>query len=225
MTRSKTDTPELRKVVLKLALAQRLMLEDAAFRLTLSKGTRANWDSAARRGTSLKVATGSRSVPELKAEVSKLRKELAHARMERNIVKICVLCAGVAAKYAVMKTSRLNYPVIVLYRVFEVSHSGSYAWTNGKPSQRVQDGARLKVAIEAGHAQSRQTYGPLRMQPELTAHGFPVGRDRIVRLRRELALRCKQKRKFKAATKSNHDLPVADSVLSQTFAPTWPNEA
>ncbi|MBF0779402.1 IS3 family transposase, partial [Streptococcus cuniculi] len=100
-----------------------------------------------------------------------------------------------------------------------------YAWANGKPSQRAQDDARLKVAIEAVHAQSRQTYGPLRMQPELTAQGFPAGRDRIVRLRRELALRCKQKRKFKATTNSNHDLPVADNLLNQTFAPTRPNEA
>ena len=34
-----------------------------------------------------------------------------------------------------------------------------------------------------------------------------------MRLRRELALRCKQKRKFKATTNSNHDLPVADNLL------------
>ena len=46
-----------------------------------------------------------------------------------------------------------------------------------------------------------------------------------MRLRRELALRCKQKRKFKATTNSNHDLPVADNLLNQTFAPTRPNEA
>jgi len=32
------------------------------------------------------------------------------------------------------------------------------AWASGKPSQRAQDDARLKVAIEAVHAQSRQTY-------------------------------------------------------------------
>lgn len=124
-----------------------------------------------------------------------------------------------------MKTLRPEYPVTVMCRVFDVSRSGFYAWANGKPSQRAQDDARLKVAIEAVHTQSRQTYGPLRMQPELMAQGFPAGRDRIVRLRRELALRCKQKRKFKATTNSNHDLPVADNLLNQTFAPTRPNEA
>jgi putative transposase len=41
----------------------------------------------------------------------------------------------------------------------------------------------------------------------------------------EMALRCKQKRKFKATTNSNHDLPVAENLLNQTFAPTRLNEA
>lgn len=124
-----------------------------------------------------------------------------------------------------MKTMRLEFPVKTLCRVFEVSRSGFYDWLNGKLSKRAQDDARLKVAIQAVHAQSRETYGPLRMQPELAAQGFVAGRDRITRLRRELGLRCKQKRKFKATTNSNHDLPIADNLLNQTFAPTRPNEA
>jgi transposase len=87
MTRSTTYTPELREEAVKLVLTQGLTLEDAALRLTIPKGTLANWVAAARRGTSPKVAPGSRSVPELEAEVTKLRKELAEARMERDIVK------------------------------------------------------------------------------------------------------------------------------------------
>jgi putative transposase len=63
------------------------------------------------------------------------------------------------------------------------------------------------------------------MQPELAAQGFQSGRDRIARLRRELALPCKQKSKFKATTNSNHDLPVAEDLLDQTFTLTRPNEA
>ena len=60
MTRSKTYTPELREEAVKLVLTQGLTLEDAALRLTIPKGTLANWVSAARRGTSPKVAPGSR---------------------------------------------------------------------------------------------------------------------------------------------------------------------
>ena len=53
-------------------------------RLTIPKGTPANWVAAARHGTSPKVALGSRSAPELEADVTKLRKELVETRMERD---------------------------------------------------------------------------------------------------------------------------------------------
>ncbi|HCL7410620.1 TPA: IS3 family transposase, partial [Escherichia coli] len=55
-------------------------------------------------------------------------------------------------------------------------------------------------------------------------NGIIVGRDRLARLRKELRLRCKQKRKFRATTNSNHNLPVAPNLLNQTFAPTAPNQ-
>jgi transposase InsO family protein len=51
------------------------------------------------------------------------------------------------------------------------------------------------------------------------------GRDRIVRLRRKLVLRCKQKRIFKATANSKHAYPVAPNLLEQIFALTGPDEA
>lgn len=88
---------------------------------------------------------------------------------------------------------RLDYPVALLCRVFEVSRSGFYAWLTHKPSRRQQGDERLKVAIKAVHRQSRETYGVRRMQPELKAQGFVAGRDRIARLRRELGMPAKTK--------------------------------
>lgn len=86
-TSKKTYTPELREEAVKLVLAQGLTLEDAAQRVAIPKGTLANWVKAAKRGDAPTSAPGSRTVPELEAEVTKLRKELAEARMERDIVK------------------------------------------------------------------------------------------------------------------------------------------
>ncbi|OHX10217.1 hypothetical protein BI347_20645 [Chromobacterium sphagni] len=82
----------------------------------------------------------------------------------------------------------------------------------------------MKVAIRAAHAKTRETYGAHRLQPELAAMGFEAGRDRIDRLRREMGLRCRQKRKFKATTHSAHSLPIAENVLGQVFEPTRPNQ-
>jgi putative transposase len=114
--------------------------------------------------------------------------------------------------------------VAVTCRVLGVSRSGFYDWRGRKPSKREREDERLKVAIRAAHTRTRETYGARRLQPELARDGFTAGRDRIARLRREMGIRCRQKRKFKATTNSAHTLPVEDNILGQVFEPTRPNE-
>jgi len=58
----------------------------------------------------------------------------------------------------------------------------------------------------------------------LAEHGILVGICRIKRIRRKLGIRCKQKRKFKAATDSKHTLPAAENILGQQFKVTAPNK-
>ncbi len=108
--------------------------------------------------------------------------------------------------------------------MLEVSRSGFYGWRGRSPSKRAQENERLKLAIRAAHARTRETYGARRLQPELARDGFVAGRDRIARLRRELGLRCRQKRRFKATTNSAHELSVVENVLEQVFEPTRPDE-
>ncbi len=109
-------------------------------------------------------------------------------------------------------------------QVFGVSRSGYYNWVQHEPSDRKQSDERLKLEIKVAHIRTRETYGTRRLQTELAENGIIVGRDRLARLRKELRLRCKQKRKFRATTNSNHNLPVAPNLLNQTFAPTAPNQ-
>jgi transposase InsO family protein len=123
-----------------------------------------------------------------------------------------------------MKAWRFAFPVEVMARVLGVSRSGFYAWLERPPSPHALEDERLKVALLAAHVKTRETYGAKRLQRELQAEGFEVGRDRIARLRRELGIFCKQKRKFKASTPSNHDWPVAENLLGQCFDATAPNE-
>ncbi len=87
MKQKKRYTPELREEAVKLVLAQGLTLEEAASRIAIPKGTLVGWVNAAKSGQTQKTVPGSRTVPELEAEVAKLRKELAQAKMERDIVK------------------------------------------------------------------------------------------------------------------------------------------
>ncbi len=103
-------------------------------------------------------------------------------------------------------------------QVFGVSRSGYYNWVQHEPSDRKQSDERLKLEIKVAHIRTRETYGTRRLQTELAENGIIVGRDRLARLRKELRLRCKQKRKFRATTNSNHNLPVAPNLLNRDEA-------
>jgi transposase-like protein len=86
MNTRKTYPVEFRTEAVKLVLEQGLSLERAASRLGIPKGTLANWVVAAKAGSD-KPAPGARSVAELEAENARLRKELAEARQERDVIK------------------------------------------------------------------------------------------------------------------------------------------
>jgi len=122
-----------------------------------------------------------------------------------------------------MKEQRLNYPILLLRRMLNVSASGYYAWVDRPLSQRAREEIRLELEIRAADRRTRQTYGPERLQYDLAEHGIRVGICRIKRIRKKLGIRCKQKRKFKVTTHSKHKLPVAENLLKQQFKVYQPN--
>ena len=128
-------------------------------------------------------------------------------------------------KYAIIEELRLQYPVKTLCNQMEMSESGYYAWRSRPKSRRQQDDAKFKIIVKAAHARTRETCGPERLQRDIIENeGVQIGVHRIKRLRKELGIRCRQKRKFKATTNSKHSLPVAPNLLNQNFAATAPNQ-
>jgi putative transposase len=123
-----------------------------------------------------------------------------------------------------IKQLRLQYPVPLLSRMLKVSDSGYYEWGSRPLSRHAEEEIRLEVEIKAAHKRNRQIYGAEKLQRDLAEHGVRVGICRIKRIRLKLGLRCKQKRKFKATTYSNHGLPVAENQLNQQFKVNEPNK-
>lgn len=122
-----------------------------------------------------------------------------------------------------MQELRLKYPILLLSQMLNVAVSGYYAWRDRPLSKREQYDLRLEVEIKAAHKRTKQVYGPEKLQHDLSEHGIHVGVCRIKRIRTKLGIRCKQKRKFKATTYSNHKLPVAENLLNQQFQVAEPN--
>jgi transposase InsO family protein len=123
-----------------------------------------------------------------------------------------------------MKEMRLTYSIPRMCRFFKVSASGYYKWLTSLPSKRVSEEGRLEAEIRAAHTRTRQTCGPERLQQDLLAHDIRVGICRIRRIRKKLGIRCKQVKKFKPTTDSNHALPVVANLLEQQFEASAPGQ-
>ena len=72
---------------MRLVLEQPLTIPEAARRLSLSGRTLERWVCRARQGQLATLGESRRPVTELEAEVSRLKRDLAEARMERDILK------------------------------------------------------------------------------------------------------------------------------------------
>ena len=80
-------TKEFREQAVQLVLAQQVPIAEAARRLSMSGKTLKNWVGRARRGQLATLGENRRPVTELEAELSRLTRDLAEARMERDILK------------------------------------------------------------------------------------------------------------------------------------------
>lgn len=130
-------------------------------------------------------------------------------------------------KYAFIQRHRQMWPITVLCHVLEVSVSGYHAHfarkANAVPRRHLSDDALL-VHIKAVHAQTRGSYGRPRILRELRADGVRVGKQRLERLMHKHGIRAKGKKRFKVATDSNHDLPIAPNLLNRRFTADTPDK-
>ena len=126
-------------------------------------------------------------------------------------------------RYQAISKNVARFPVRLMCRCLEVSPAGFYAWRERPESARREANKRLLTLVTVTHAQSRQTYGSPRIHAALRAEGVEAGRHRIARLMRAHGICAKTRRKFKATTQSDHNLPVAENILDRGFAVNRPD--
>ena len=78
-----------------------------------------------------------------------------------------------------MKEMRLKYSIRRMCCFLKVSPSGYYRWLNAPPSRHAMEETRLEVEVKAAHKRTRETFGPERLQADLSAHGVKAGICRI----------------------------------------------
>jgi len=127
-------------------------------------------------------------------------------------------------KYQCIADHRREFSVRMMCRLFNVKPSGFYAWQARPLSRRSQENKQLSDRIMEIHADSDGTYGSPRVRDELLDQGYRVGKHRIARLMRELAIQgCPQKR-YRVTTQSDHGFAVAPNHLNREFIAAEPNK-
>ncbi|WP_088509277.1 IS3 family transposase [Burkholderia ubonensis] len=216
-------------------LAESVGQHEAARRLGVPVATLGNWCRDQRNGNT-DTATGPtgsapgssrRPVNDLEAEVSRLRKELASAKLDIEILPKGdgILREGVAMKYAWIDQHRDRYSVSRLCRVLGVSRSGYCQWRGRGPSRRTQANTALDAEVAAIHRANRGSYGRPRIVRQLRAQGQTASAERVRRSLQRQGLRPAYKRPYRVTTDSTHRLPVAPNLLDRRFDGWQPNQA
>ena len=121
-------------------------------------------------------------------------------------------------KFQFISEHRETFKVGRMCKMLEVSLSGYYAWRKRPESRRSRENRVLEDKIRLIHAESHRIYGAPKIHRKLCEQGIRCGKNRVARLMRNVGLRSRRKKKFKATTNSRHNLPVAPNLLNQNFA-------
>ena len=119
---------------------------------------------------------------------------------------------------------KAHHTVAMLCRCLRVTPSGFYAWRTRPESTRAREDRRLKVLVHASFKEGRGYYGSPRVQDDLMEAGERISRKRTIRLMQEERLKARIRKRYKVTTDSDHDQPIADNLLQQTFEAERPNQ-
>lgn len=128
-------------------------------------------------------------------------------------------------KYALMDRHRCEFKISMMARVLHVSRTGFHQWRArdedcGIRRRRAEFDRRVRAVCDV----HRGCYGAPRIAIELREDGLPCDRKTVAQSFRRQGLRARAARKFKAATNSDHSMPVAPNLLEQDFTASGPNQ-
>lgn len=128
-------------------------------------------------------------------------------------------------KFEFIRSNEARFGVDEMCVALEVSRSGYYAWREGRLSARRVADQPVKEAIKDVFRQSRGRYGYRPIYSHLKEDGVDCGRDRTLRLMRELGLKGSQASRFKPlGTDSGHTFGYSSNLLKNRETPTRKDE-
>ena len=128
-------------------------------------------------------------------------------------------------KYRFIEQNRSTHEVGQLCQALGVSPSAYYRWRGAESSARHQQDRQHKEAIVEFYEKSGGRYGHRPIYYHLLEDGMHCGRDRTLRLMRELGLEGVHRKRFKPlGTHSDHDFGYSANLFKELGDPTGCNQ-
>lgn len=127
--------------------------------------------------------SGPRVRKERTTEITRLKRELARANEERDILKNpSGILPGSRRDPPDMQAHQREFPLTWICEVLQVSRSGFYPWQRRGTTPRSQTNQLLIAWMRVLHQQMREAYGTRKRWQLLNRKGLIWGRHRVARL-------------------------------------------
>jgi transposase InsO family protein/transposase-like protein len=214
--------PEFRRRILDLIASGRTVAE-VSRDFEVSGQTIYNWRRQDRidRGEAPGLRSPERAeLHAARRRIHELEAELAATKRANELLRQVVPPKDRFATIAQMAEE--GHPTQLCCKVLEVTDSGYYAWRSRAPSSRAIRHAWLSDLITQIHAESRGTYGALRVHAELTmGRGITVGHNAVAMLMQRAGL---QGLPGARARRPRHQTPTVGDLVEREFARAKPNQ-
>src|SRR5699024_7928051 len=118
-------------------------------------------------------------------------------------------------KYAFIKDNEGVFPIDKMCKVLEVGQRSYYRWKRSSTSKRKFKKEKYKRLISEVYFEFKQRYGSPRIAVELQSRGYKISRITVAKYMKEMGLRSKLAKKFKATTDSKHNYQIVENVLNR----------
>jgi len=104
-----------------------------------------------------------------------------------------------------------------MVKTLNVSESGYYSWLKKSASPSKIQREILKLKVLSIYNESYGIYGAPKIKASLDKLEINTSIKHVQNLMKELGIRSKTRKKYKATTNSKHNYPVSENILNQNF--------
>ncbi|OXG02227.1 hypothetical protein B0A79_16220 [Flavobacterium piscis] len=151
-------------------------------------------------------------------------------RVESQL-RLVILREGIKLKpqskqelYNFIHQNKNKYPIGIMCQVLGVSTSMYNLRMKHPLSKREMQVRLFKDAINSVFYESRQYHGCVLIARELCKRGIQISEDQVAFFMKQLGLKRKVKKKYKATTDSNHTLFISPNILNREFTTNKPSK-